>query len=328
MQPTPGDVHVNTPLTNISVAMLQAQAHFVASQVFPNVPVTKQSDRYWTIPRGHFNRDEMKIRALAAESEGVIYEVDSTPTYYCPVYALHHDVPDQTRSNADSVLDLDRQATELLVLKALLKREKVFAANYLTGSVWGSTITGVSGTPTTNQVKQWNDDNADPIGDVLTYKTSVLEKTGFEPNTLVVGQAVHDKLVRHPDIMEITKYGGTPQNPAVVTPQALASIFGVERYLVMKAIENTSGQGIADSHSFIGGKKALLVYSAPNPGLLVPTGGYTFSWTGYLGAGRDGQRIKKFRMEPNASDRVEIEIAFDQKLVAADLGVYFASIVA
>ena len=53
--PSRGDVHVNRPLTNISIAFLQTQEAFVADRVFPNIPVTKQSDLFFTIDRGEFN---------------------------------------------------------------------------------------------------------------------------------------------------------------------------------------------------------------------------------------------------------------------------------
>ena len=45
-QPTARAVHVDQPLTNISVAFLQNAASFVASRVFPNIRVQKQSDVY------------------------------------------------------------------------------------------------------------------------------------------------------------------------------------------------------------------------------------------------------------------------------------------
>jgi hypothetical protein len=102
----------------------------------------------------------------------------------------------------------------------------------------------------------------------------------------------------------------------------------------MKAIKNTEPEKATNfshppqsgyfAHSFIGDPlSALLCYSAPSPGLMVPTAGYTFSWTGLIGAGNQGNRIKRFRMDPLNSDRVEIDCAFDQKLVAADLGCFF-----
>lgn len=328
MKPTPGDVHVNTPLTNISIAYLQDAVNFVAAKVFPNIPVTKQSDRYYTYDRGEFNRDEMEERAPSTESAGGGYTVDSTPTYYSPVYAFHKDISDQMRSNADAVLNPDREATEYVTTKALIKREKLWVSKYFATSVWGKDITGVAATPTGDQVLQWNDANSTPIENVRTAKTYVLESTGFEPNTMVIGRRVYDALVDHPDIVDRIKYGQTVGDPAMANIQALMKLFEIQRLFVMNAIVNTAKEGQTASHSFIGGKNCLVCYSAPNPGLMTPSAGYTFSWTGFLGAGAEGNRIKRFRMEHLESDRVEIQMAFDQKKVAADLGYYFTTIVA
>lgn len=328
MNPTQGDVHVNKPLTNISVAFLQNASNFVADQVFPNIPVAAQSDRYYTYDRGSFNRDEMAERAPGTESKGGTYDLDNTPTYYAPVYAFHHDIPDQRRANADSVIQPDREAVELVTHKALIKREKTFVSKYFIGGVWTNDWDGVASGMTGNQVLRWSDQASDPIKNVRDAKTTVLESTGFEPNTLVIGQRVLDALLEHGDIIDRVKYGQTPGAPAQVDISELRALFKVERIFVMKAIENTAKEGLANAHSFIGGKKALLCYSAPTPGLMTPSAGYTFSWTGYLGAAAQGQRIKRFRMENLESDRVEIQMAYDQKLVAADLGFFWDTIVA
>ena len=327
--PTNGDVHVNAPLGNISIAFIQQSANFVADKVFPNIPVSKQSDRYYTYDRGYFNRDEMDVRAPGTETKGGSYTVDNTPTYFAPVYGFHHDIPDQVRSNSDSVLDADREATELVTTKAMIKREKLWVSKYFAGGLWtGGDVDGVSASPSSGQVLQWNDANSTPIENIRAAKTAVLEKTGFEPNTLVIGQRVFDALIDHPDIVDRVKYGQTSGGPAIADVAELIALLKVQRVLVMKAVENTANEGASNSHSFIGGKKALLCYSTPTPGLMTPTAGYTFSWNGHLGAGAMGSRIKKFRMEALASDRVEIEMAFDQKLVAADLGYFFDTIVA
>ena len=50
-QPTASDVHVNMPLTNISVAWMQNQQEFIADRVFPTVPVKHRSDRYYVYDR-------------------------------------------------------------------------------------------------------------------------------------------------------------------------------------------------------------------------------------------------------------------------------------
>jgi hypothetical protein len=317
--PVPGDVHVNTPLTNISIAYLQDASNFIAAKVFANIPVAKQSDRYYTYERGEFNRDEMEERAPGTESAGGSYNLDNTPTYFARVYAFHKDIPDQVRSNADAVLSPDREATEYVTHKALIKREKLWAANYFVTGVWTNESTPAN---------LWDTATGTPIEDVRLAKRTILESTGFEPNTLVLGKAVYDAIVDHPDVVDRIKYGQTPGQPAMANIEALMKLFEIERILVMKAIENTAAEGAAAAvHAFIGGKHALLCYSAPRPGIMTPSAGYTFSWTGFLGAGAEGNRIKRFRIERIESDRVEIQMAFDPKLVAADLGYLFLSVV-
>lgn len=46
-QPTASDVHIDKPLTNISVAYIQNTNEFIADKVFPTVPVDKQTDKYF-----------------------------------------------------------------------------------------------------------------------------------------------------------------------------------------------------------------------------------------------------------------------------------------
>ena len=69
------------------------------------------------------------------------------------------------------------------------------------------------------------------------------------------------------------------------------------------------------------------VDAAPRPSLMHPSAGYTFSWTGYLGASQEGLRIMRFRVQEKRSDRVEGEMAYDQKVVAPDLGVFFPNVI-
>lgn len=325
---TGGDIHVNVPLTNISIAMMQSMDNFVSDKVFPTIPVAKQSDRYYTYDRGYFNRDEMEERAPGTESSGSGYTVDNTPTYYCPKYSFHHDIPDERVANADSVLAPDREAVELVTRKAMIKRERLWATKYFGGGIWATDYDGVAAAPGANQFLQWNDAASTPIEDMRAAKTTVLGLTGFEPNTLVMGQQVFDKLVDHPDIVDRVKYGQTPNGPALIEAPELAQLFKIPRVFVMKSIVNTGKEGQANAHSFIGGKKLLLAYAAPTPGLMTPTAGYTFSWTGLLGSGAMGGRIKKWYENRLSAERVEIDMSFDQKLVSNELGVMFDTAVA
>lgn len=318
--PTPSDVHVNAPLTNISVAYMQDQTKFIAGKVFPMVPVQKQSDRYYVYTRADFNRDEMKVRAPATESRGGGYRLDNTPTYFCDIRAFHRDIDDVTRSNADSVLNLEREASLYLTLKYLINLEVNWASSFFAASVWGTDKTGGS------DFTKWSDSASTPIEDVEEWKATILEDTGFEPNSLVLGRWVFNALKNHPDILDRIKYTGGQTNPAKGTLQLLAQLFELDNVYVMNAIRNTAAEGATESSSFIGsGTSALLVHAASSPGLMTPTGGYTFVWSNYLGAGAQGQRISSFRMEHLKSDRYEIEAAYDQVVVGSDLGMFLSS---
>ena len=64
-QPTASDVHVNTPLTMISIAFLQDQSEFIADQCFPTVPVQKQSDRFYVYDKDAWFRSDLSAPATS-----------------------------------------------------------------------------------------------------------------------------------------------------------------------------------------------------------------------------------------------------------------------
>lgn len=329
-QPTARAVHVDQPLTNISIAYLQNASNFVAGRVFPNVAVDKQSDLYYVFDRGFFNRDEAKLRAPGAEAARVGFEL-TTSSYFAHVWAVKHAIPDQIAANADAAVDLERAASELVMHKLLIRREKDWASKYFTTGVWATEYQGVAASPGPGQLLHWSDPSSYPIQNIRAARTTMMERTGFMPNTLVVSQRVFDALLDHSDIVDRIKYSGgvSNTNPAATTLQALSQLFEVDRILVMRAIENTAAEGDANSHSFIGGKNALLCYAAPSPGVMTPSAGYTFSWRGFLGQTNPyGIVMKRYYETSIESTFIEGQMAFDQKLVASDLGVFFRDIVA
>lgn len=314
-QPTVSDVHVNRPLTDISVAYLQSMDDFIADKVFPIVPVQKQSDRYFTYDKSYWFRTEAQKRAPSTESAGAGWKVDATPSYYADVWAVHKDIDDQIRSNADQPLDMDRDGTEYVTRQLVLRREKEFVANYFTTGVWTGSTTGTDIAVGT----KWDAASSDPVDDVEEQKESVLQKTGMKITTMVVTSQVHRALKSNASILDRIKY----TQRAVLTEDILAALFGVDKYLVARATNETANEGAASNMQFVFGTDGvLLTYAPARPSILQPSGGYIFGWQGFLGSSQ-GWRIKKFRMDHLASDRVEGEAAFAMKLVAADVGVFF-----
>lgn len=314
-QPTQSQVHVDAILTNISVAYMQKAENFIATKVFPVVPVSKQSDKYFTYTKNDWFRDEAQRRADATESAGGGYNM-STGTYQADVYAFHKDIGDQVRSNADAPINVDREAVEFVTSRLLLKMETQFVENFFTTSIWAT-----DATPT----NLWSDYAlSDPIDDIEVGKRAILSTTGYEPNTLVLGYDAFTKLKNHPDLIDRIKYTSS----SVLTEDVMSSLFGVDKVLVAKSIKATNNEGAAGAYSFMYGKHALLTYSAPSAGLLQPSGGYIMSWTGVSGGIGATIGTSRMRMEQFKADRVESEVAFDMKVIGTDLGYFFNGCVA
>jgi hypothetical protein len=323
-QPTSSAVHVDRVLTNISVAYMQAQTDFIAPQVFPIVPVEKQSDLYYVYTKADWFRDEAKKRAPATESAGSGYNV-STTGYNCDVFAIHKDIADQTRANADAPMQPDIEAAEFVTRRLLLRQERQWVADYFTTSVWATDMVGHAGDTSGSNFTYWsNYASSDPIEDVETGKATVKVSTGFMPNTLVLGYNVFRRLKHHPDIRDRYKYTSAES----ITPALLAKLFEVERVMVAQAVVNTAVEGETAAMSFVYGNHAFLCYTERAPSLMKPSAGYIFAWKGVSGMYGETIGTSKFYIDQLKADRVEGEIAFDDKVVGADLGYFFSGAVA
>lgn len=317
-QPSQTDVHVDAILTNISVAYIQKKENFIAQQVFPVVPVDKQSDKYFIYNKADWFRDEAEKRADATESAGSGYTL-TTDNYFADVYAFHKDVGDQVRQNTDNPLDPDRDATQFVTQRMMLRQEIQWVSDYFKTGVWGTDVTG--GTDFT----QWSDfAGSDPIEDIETGKEKILSTTGFEANTLVLGYSVYRKLKNHPDIVDRIKY----TTSEAVTTAIMARYFDVDKVLVAKAIKNTAKEGQTGSYGFVFGKAAWLGYVATSPSILQPSAGYVFTWRGISDGLGTNIGITRFRMQHLRADRIEAQVAWTNKVVATDLGYFFATAVA
>jgi len=318
-QPYLTQVHVDAPLTMMSVAYIQDHNNFVAARAFPIIPVEKQSDIYFTYDKDDWFRDEAAPRGLSQESAGGGYNIDHSGQYLCVPFGFHKDIDDRVRANADSPLSPDREATEFVTQRMLLRQERAWVANNFVTGKWS-----VDKTPTA----LWSDYAAsNPIEDIEDGKESILSTTGFEANTLVLAYPVVRKLRNHPDFVDRIKYTGGILDQ-IQTEKNLAALFGLKQVLVAKAVVNSAAEGATAVYGFTHGKNALLCHVADSPGIMTPSAGYTFMWKGVsqnLGA---NVAIKRFRMEWLNSDRVEGNMAFDHKLIARDLGYFFSNVVA
>jgi hypothetical protein len=316
-QPSIESVHINRTLTSMSIAYMQDQSKYVAGRIFPVVPVEKQSDLYWEFPRAFWLSSSAKMRAPATESAGSGWTQTTSP-YYANVYGVHLDIPDQVRANSD-LMGTDKAASMWVTDQLLLLRESIWISKFFVTGVWGT-----ESTPS----PLWSAANSTPIKDIRAKLTAIERKTGRRPNIAVMGPDVFDVLVDHPDFIARVNSGQTPVGPAIVNAQTMAEVLGLDEVLVVRSVQVTAVEGNAtQTVDFQAGKHLLVAYRTPTPQLMMPSAGYTFAWTGYLGNAAMGTTVYQFRLDRIKADRVEGEMAFDMKITGADLGHLFLSAV-
>lgn len=303
-EPTLSDIHVDSALTDFSLAYFQDEAKFVAPSIFPVVYTPVRSGKYFTYDTAELMRSDAKKRAPNTESAVRGYKL-SNDSYHCEVYSIAVDVSEQETANADPALDPEQDAARVAVNDIRIAMDRVWTQQAFSTGIWGTESTAT-----------WNTSTGDPIGDFQTGILAMLEATGKRPNTLVLGaESWYSGLWTSTAIL-----ARLPDNaPRIVTPEFVGGLFGFDRVYILDTIEQTV-ESSTGAPAFIHEDHALLAYVDPNAGLREATAGKTFVWSGLVGGG-GGVRTKRLEMPwKDAMPRVEVDAAFDFKVVATDLG--------
>ena len=306
--PTLSQVHIKSANDRISIAY--RNENYVATQLFPVIPVQHQSDEFFVFDKSSWFRNEAGPRAPGTRGPQSEYSISSC-SYACRPVAHTALVPDEIVENADNPLDPRRQAIEFATDKVLLYLEVDVAAKAFGNSVWSS-----SATPGTT----WDNDASDPITDVQVGVEAVVALIGREPNVMIMGRNVWTDLRTHPDLLALVYPATAGPQRGLITPAQLATIFGVDKLLIGNAIYTTSAEGTTATYSFVWGKHALLAYVPPAAGLMVPAAGYIFA--------HKDRVVETFRRDEEKTDVFRVEMSYACQATAADAGYLFKSCVA
>jgi hypothetical protein len=322
-----GPIRVDRYLTNFSLRFALDSRGFLAQRASTVIPVLKPSDKYLVYPRGYFWRDEAAPRPLGGRPRQVGYKVDEG-TYSAQEYALEHMVDDRQYANVDDAINLDENATELLTSKNLIKQDRTWAQKFFTTGKWTKEISGVVSSPAEGtSVLNWSDANSDPLSDIDFYSDYLHERTGFRPNTLVLGANVKRKLRTHPDIADRIKY----TQIGIADDALLGALFEIDNVVIARGVYNAADEGATDDFQYIANKDSMLLcYIDPNGGLDRPTAIGMFAWTGLLPGVTNaiGGVIERGREERAHSNWFQGRMAWDMQLVSQDLGIFFNDVIA
>lgn len=310
--PTVNDVQAVEPiLQNLLVGYYNAESRFVADRAFPALSVDKDSGTYYVFDQKYWMSDTMLVRAPGMQYPQGDFAV-STGTYKTLQYALAKAIADEERANSQVPMDLETAAVRWLGQKALLRRERLWAAVAMAASVWGAADGSVS--------TKWSTDTSDPVGDVRTGVRTISQATGASANTIIMGEIVRDRLINHPDLIDRVKY--TSRAGIGSIDQALSEILGLN-VLVGAAIYNSANEAQTATYSPIVDDDILILYSTPTPGLFEPSAGYTINWA--PGGGMGGIR-PVVRLDANDGDLIKFKMQLTHEIVASYVGYYVADV--
>jgi len=333
--PVISSVVVRGALQNVST--LYRNAEYVADSVFPLInglnyqtKVAKYNKQPWftnaakirapgtTAPRVDWSLSYQNLDPVEIAAGGVVVDelfFASQQPGNAPIQPIQ-----DTILLVSDKLDLYR---EVLVANSILGGTTVFADGTAGGSVptngAGSWLeVGASDSTTSNFIK-----------DILTAKFNIQQKTGIDPNSLLMDYATfYNLLMNEPTLQRIKFSQKEAGNPAIVTPNVLAQMLGIENVIVGKAITSPSKDNVStvnspvmksiwDSQANPGKGMAFLFYRPAAAGLKQLSVGYQYR-VAY--DGNTWRRLISYREEWNHQTVYEASEWIEVVPVQADVG--------
>ena len=206
------NVHVDAPLSNLSLAYMQDQNEYIASKFAPIIPVSQISGVYFKYAKRTFFENPTKKWTPGSKMAGGVMDMDTNGSYSCLFRAYEYPLPAHLAAAQDSMVMLERAVTEKVTRALLLDREIQIATDmFATGKWTGATELAGQATADSTHAVFWDDyANSDVLANIKTAKLAVKVSTGMTPNTLTVNEQVYECLRLHPQMKEITS---TPSPP-------------------------------------------------------------------------------------------------------------------
>ncbi len=201
--------------------------------------------------------------------------------------------------------------------------DRIWAKKYFNADNWTHVYTGVgSGTVGADQFYQFDNENSDPVTLFHKLRTRMMLSGLRKPNKMVIGSNAFTALTVNPSILERIKYQGSEANPASVTVNVLAQLFGLNEIVTAESVHNSAPLGAKDKMEFIcNPNDALLVYVPDSPSIDEPSAGYTFTWD-MLGNGQY-TAVQQYLGEASThTEFIEGLLCTDPEITSADLGVF------
>lgn len=300
--PVQGPIHVDRPLTNISIAF--KSEGLIADELFPQVPVVHETDSYFVFDRANSMRTPRAERANGADAaEDNI--VMTTATYRVAEFALKDIITDRDRNNQDPGLNLEVSTVEDLTDKILRVKEVDAATLVFTNGNWANESSlAAAGAWSANTTV------SNPILNMDSGASTVLTNSGRPANVGVLDYRTFLAAKEHTSIVERIRFVSSDS----VTPKLLQGLFNLEMLLIAKGQQNTAVEGVAATMANIWTDSAWIGYVEQSPGLRRPSALYCFKQSG------GGTEVRRWRDDPRKGEWFEVSQKYAQDSPASECG--------
>lgn len=318
--PTLSDVQVeDAVLTDFGIARLQDPGEdFFSMQAAPPVGVKKVSGKYPVWNKGDLNRDD--VGHVAPGELIPLSQIRlSNDSYNCDPKKRRVLIPDENLENEADSVDSMNTLSSALINKFLINMDRDFNTVFNAASVWTGSTTGSD-----VSVSDWTDTSGGtPHADLDAEIESVDSKGGsHRDQILFLDPTTFKALIRHPDFRPI--FNGNSVPTPQLTQENLASLLGIKKVVVCRSRYTTSAEGAATQtlDRIWTDETALLLYVPEGVGKNTECAAKTFFWEGYSDRPENnaGLKMMSYRDEDRDATIVKGRLAWDHKVVSADLG--------
>ena len=231
---------------------------YIADQILPPVPVEKMQIKYARYDKSNLRSGG--INTLSGDTDvakDARYGV-ANQSASLGLYRLKTVVGTLEKHDADPIFDPELDATANLMEQLAVDKEVRMAGVVF---VTGNYATGHK-TNTANS-RQWANYTTatgakGPIRQALSASDVIRQKIGRTPNVFAMGAQSYVSLLAHPDVKSRIQYVQMVTKGNV--EQALAALFGVDVFLVERAINLTSWEGATDVTADVVTDTAVLIH--------------------------------------------------------------------
>jgi len=293
--PFQNQLHVDKLLSQISVRY--ATKDFIASEIFPMIPVKKDSDLYRVYSQNF--RIPSTLRANKGVANQHYFEV-SNSSYVLEDHALKDYISDDDIDNYD-VADLRADTVEELT-DVIMRRMEKSTLDLFTTTNWSLNVSLAA-------TAAWTIDTtvSNPIPIVDTGATTILNNSGKMPTYGVISRTGFIGVKNHQSVLDRTKYTSAEMNEPII-----AGLFNLEKLHVSKAQVDTSNRGATSSQGSMLGDVMFMGWKPARPSPKAPSAGYIFF--------KNVPAVRRWRDEERIADAIEVRKKYNVKVVASLCG--------